>query len=246
MKLNKEIMLKMNFISKKDADFRFEEFKTFKTFEPDAANYPFDKMKEIWNEGKYFDKRNIEGFYGDFEDGLLIIFRGTDSLWGWFTNLMFSKKVIPYENSGTNPDIRVHEGFLEDYLCVRDFIHEIIKGTDKKKIYVHGHSKGAAITSLCALDIQYNFPDKEIGTFGLGTPRIGNSAFVESFNGRLPDFLNIDHGSDLIPQLPPWFFGYKTHGIKGHIGEPRRFGIGKFKDHSWAKYYEALEVSDFA
>jgi len=239
MKLSKDTILKLNLISKSDADFRLAEFKRYKTFEPDSAHYPFESMKAIWPEGEYFDYKNIEGFCGDFLDGFYIMFRGTDSLWGWITNFMFSKKVIPYE--GTNPKIKVHNGFLKDYLVIRDFVHKKIKETDKEKIYVHGHSKGAALTVLCALDIQYNFPEKEIGSFGIGTPKIGNEEFVRSFNGRLPDFINIENGSDLIPQIPPRFFGYRHVENKIHIGKERRCCIGTHKDHNWQKYYDNME-----
>lgn len=232
-------MLKMNNISRKDADFRLNEFKTYYTVEPKAGNYPFDKMKEIWPEGNYFDVENVEGFCGDFEDGFLFIFRGTDSLLGWLRNFMFSKKVIPYE--GTNPKIKVHNGFLKTYKAIREFVHEQVKGTEKTKIYVHGHSLGGALTTLAALDIQYNFADKEVIAWGIGIPKVGNEAFKDSFNRRLPKFLNIERASDLIPQVPPRFFGFRHAGNLIHIGTPRRKGIGTHEDHNWNLYYEDLE-----
>ena len=238
MKLSKDMMLEMDHISAVDAENRLQEFKEKKTLEPQYSNYPFEKMKELWPEGQYFDLQNVEGFYGKWKDGYFIMFRGTDSLLGWIRNFMFAKKVIPYE--GTNPEIKVHHGFLKNYLAIRENIHKVVKECGHKKIYVHGHSMGAALTTLCALDLQYNFPDIEIGSYVLASPKIGNEKFVESFNKRLPDFVNIEQGSDLIPQVPPRFFGFRHNGQFFHIGKKRRFGIGTHKDHNWWKYYRAL------
>lgn len=240
MKLKKEFIIAANKISALDADIRLAEFKKHRTLEPRVENYRFDLIHTLWPEAEYFDKRNIEGFCGPFMGKFLVIFRGTDSLWGWITNFMLSKKVIPYQETGTNPKIRVHNGFLRDYLIIRDYIHQKMKETDIKEVVFHGHSKGGSIAALAALDVQYNFPDKEIGAFVVGMPRIGNREFKESFESRLPKFTRCDYGSDLIPQIPFKWMGFTDLGHFIQLGPKRRWGIGKKSDHNWQLYYSGL------
>lgn len=237
MKLDKDYIVDMNNISATDADIRYAEFIQYKNLEPEKKNYRFNIIQKLWPEAEYFDKKNIEGFCGEYKGKYLIIFRGTDSLRDWITNFMFFRKCIPYK--GTNPKIKVHSGFLKDYLEVRDFIHKKVENT-KLDIVVHGHSKGAAITGLCALDLQYNFPNKNIAAVALGMPRIGNKEFKRSFDGRLPDFLRADYGSDIIPQIPPKIFGFRHVGNFIQLGKKRRWGVGTKKHHNWRLYYIGL------
>jgi triacylglycerol lipase len=240
MKLTKGYMVAANKISLMDADLRFAEFKQHKNLEPNPHNLRLDVIKEIWPEAEHFDVKHIEGYSGMYKGKFLIIFRGTDSLWGWVTNFMFRKKVIPYEETGTNTDVRVHRGFIRDYLQIRDYIHDKMRGIKETEVVVHGHSKGASIAALCALDIKYNFPEKEVGSFVIGMPRVGNDAFKKSFEKRIPDFTRIEYGSDLIPQLPPKWMGYADLGHFIHVGPKRRRGIGTKKHHGWHFYYHGL------
>ena len=239
MKLSKKDIITLNDISKKDADIRMREFHSFLNLEPSFENYDFNEIKELWPEAEYFDIKHIEGLCGVMDGRSVFIFRGTDSLVGWITNVMFGKKVIPYD--GTNPEIKVHNGFLQDYLLVRDYIHTKVKEYNTKEILIHGHSKGAAISALCALDLQYNFSDKEIGCFVIGMPRVGNAAFKKSFEGRLPNFTRATYGSDLVPQLPPHCFGFEHLNSFIQLGPERRRGIGKISHHDYNKYNEALK-----
>jgi triacylglycerol lipase len=240
VKPTKAQILRAATISDKDVELRLEEFRTYKTLAPHPGLQHLGEMKVEWPDGKYFDIVNVEGWYGLEGDTLFIIFRGSDSLFDWIRNFLVCKKVIPY--SGTNPKVRVHEGFLEDYKSVRDFFHSEVMVTKAKKILVYGHSMGAAMAALCALDLQYNFPGKDVGGFAIGMPRLGNKAFTESFNRRLPDFQWCDYGSDLVPQVPPRLFGYEHVATQVHLGPTRRRGIGTMKDHNNLLYHKSMEA----
>jgi len=241
MKLSKQFMLKANNISRKDADFRLEEFKKYNNLHPDIANYPTEKMKEIWPDSEFFTFENVEGNFGVMDGKLLFVFRGTDGIIDWIFNFLFwMKKVTPYKDKISNKKIKVHYGFYKNYLSIRNFIHEKVKESNLSEVVFHGHSKGAALAALAALDVFVNFPQKNVGSFVLGMPKIGNSYFKESFEKRLVDFIRIEYGSDLIPQIPPSYCGYLHIGNFFHIGPPRRKGIGTHKDHNWNIYFEAL------
>lgn len=172
-------------------------------------------------------------------DILRITFRGTDSPKDWNTDFAFRQKVIPYDN--TQSKIKVHTGFLNAYKMrgVRD---EILKSItcDTHYVKISGHSLGAALAVLCAVDIQYNYPDRDIETILFGCPRVGNRAFMLSYNKRVNNTVRVENGNDIVTKLPFVFMGYRHVGAKLHIG-PARFPLRLSAcDHYPHKYYSAL------
>jgi len=170
---------------------------------------------------------------------LRITFRGTDTPREWLSNFRFCKKTIPYNNSKSK--IRVHTGFLTSYKTpdVRDKILESIN-RDIYYVKISGHSRGAALAVLCAVDIQYNFPDRDIEVILFGCPRIGNKAFVQSFNKRIHKTIRIENANDIVTKIPFAFMGYRHVGARLHIGSfrfPLRLSVN---DHSTHSYYSNL------
>lgn len=175
-----------------------------------------------------------------------IYFGGTISTYGWIRNFFFDKKVIPYNNQNTQ--IRIHHGFLEAYLSIRQQVHNVIKILGNTNIIISGFSLGGAIATLCAVDIQYNFP--EIGfidCYILGAPRVGNSQFVESYNKRVPNTYRIINGKDIATKLPPFIFNYEHVATKENIikiGKNEWWKDFSVKDHNWDYYTDGLNNLD--
>ena len=170
---------------------------------------------------------------------LKIAFRGTDELRDALTHIQFWKKVIPYGNEKSN--IRVHTGFIRAYKAeaVRKTIWSFVDDSIERVI-ITGHSYGAALACLCAVDLQYNFSDKDYEVTLFGGPRVGNTAFVNSFNTRLFKTLRVENGNDIVTKVPFRIMGYRHVGAKLHLGFPRIFFMVSFKDHSLNAYYEQL------
>ncbi len=168
---------------------------------------------------------------------LTIVFRGSDSRKDWNTNFKFWKSVIPYKNY--NSKIRVHAGFIGAYksLNVRGKIHKFVTD-DVKKICVTGHSYGAALAILCAIDLEYNFPKKDYEVIVFGCPRVGNKAFQESYNLRIFKTLRVETKGDVISKIPFAFLGYR------HVGAvlKLRKNITKslFRKHTLQEYYSKI------
>lgn len=168
---------------------------------------------------------------------VLIIFRGTDSVKNWKNNFLFCKKTIPYGNKNTK--IRVHSGFLNSYQSVREQIrNKIPQGICK--ILITGHSLGAALGLLCAVDMQYNFKNADIEVFAFGCPAVGNKAFVRSYNKRVFKTLRVTNGNDIVTKLPPKIFGYRHAGINIHTGPLSLPFILSFERHRPESYYKSL------
>ncbi len=170
---------------------------------------------------------------------ITIVFKGTDTKSEWLSNLMFCKKQIPYGN--VNPKIRVHSGFIDTYKNknVREKIHSLIP-QKPCKIFITGHSRGAALAILCAVDLQYNFPDKDIEVYLFGSPRVGNSAFCKSYNKRVFKTLRIENGNDIITKIPPALLGFRHVGTRVGVGTTRLPLLFSAKAHFPHRYLKGI------
>lgn len=170
---------------------------------------------------------------------LTITFRGTDSNTDRKNDLSFFKKVIPYGN--TCSKIRVHSGFLSAYKPdrIRKRIHCCI--TDQvKRVQIAGHSLGAAMAVLCAVDLQYHFPDLDYEVALFGCPRVGNRAFQKSYNKRVYKTLRVENGNDIITKVPLACMGYRHVGIRIPVGMPRLPFVYSANQHRTQEYYKQL------
>ena len=165
---------------------------------------------------------------------LLITFRGSDSLKDWAADFKFWKKTIPYDNKKSK--IQVHSGFLGTYKSknVRGKIHSLAT-KDIEKIQITGHSYGAALATLCALDLEYNFPEKDYEVILFGSPRVGNGAFKKSYDKRVFKTLRVENKMDIVTKIPFMFLGYRHVGTKISVGN--FLNIFSKGNHHLQKYY---------
>lgn len=188
---------------------------------------------------KISDINGTQCYIGISPPYMRITFRGTDSDADWRLDMRFWQREIPYDNTSTK--IRVHSGFISAYKSenVRNKIHTFIK-PDICNIQITGHSLGAALAVLCAVDLQYNFPDKDYEVVLFGCPRVGNAAFARSYNHRVFNTIRVVSGNDIVTKLPPAIFGYRHVGVKFKIGAPAIPGIVTFRSHKTQSYYRRL------
>ncbi|NJN30062.1 MAG: lipase family protein [Synechococcales cyanobacterium RM1_1_8] len=200
---------------------------------------------------------------------MTIVFRGSDSAYDWQGNLNTQQMRVAFEEaviqraivdrserqqiypyaSGSASGAKLHSGFSQAYLSVRDQIHsqvdaQIAQGLST--ITVTGHSLGGALALLCAVDLQYNFADRlqHLEVYSFGAPRVGNKAFKESFDRRVPHSYRFVHGMDIVVELPRWWQGYPRHVAQQIRIGPRlswELVTAPFKDHAIADYIAALD-----
>jgi predicted lipase len=181
-----------------------------------------------------WDRKHAQGFTAEKDGTLYFCHMGSNEGIDWLFNFRFFRKKIPY--NGTNPKIKVHTGFIETYKLVRDIVQAQVGGF--RKIIVSGHSLGAALATLCALDLQYNFPHVDIACLITGSPRVGNTYFADSFDRRVPDTYRMVYQDDIVTRVPfRWMAGFGkrryTHVSKEiHLGRKRRlWRFFSIKDH---------------
>lgn len=173
----------------------------------------------------------------DNANTLVIAFRGSQQPKDWVNDFDGWHTVIPYGNFES--DIRVHQGFLKCYKSVRDEILCYIEAKkDKiKNIYVTGHSLGGALSLLCAVDVQYNTSVIPV-VYTSGAPCVGNKAWAESYNRRVPATTRTYARCDVVPKLPPWWFLLRVSGGYKHVSASNPIGP---KD-PWVGFFTFLRL----
>lgn len=52
-------------------------------------------------------------------------------------------------------------------------------------LYVAGHSMGAAMAHICALDLKFTLGFDNVNVYTYGSPRVGNTIFKDFFNNMV-------------------------------------------------------------
>ena len=121
-----------------------------------------------------------------------------------------NERYIQYYPKGT----KLMHGFQQAYNDLMDDIFTAVKKYKKekneKRVTVIGHSLGAAMGLLSAVDFNCRL-DKGIHRALLfGLPRVGNVAFANYVDHKIGDKLSwVVNGKDWVPHVAPRFLGYQ-------------------------------------
>lgn len=185
-----------------------------------------------------------------------IVFRGSNADRDWLTNLDFSRwnavtdavlddKQLDYPEvyGESKSGAKMHTGFTRAYLAVRSEIHGVVRKSPMTRWVMTGHSLGGALAKLCAVDLQYNFSPKiTVEMYGFGAPRVGNKAFAESYNRRVPNSWRFVNGNDVVSGLPRRWQAYYHVDQRIRLGTRLTWRIfsGSLQDHRIDRYIAAL------
>ena len=137
----------------------------------------------------------------------------------------------------------MHGGFLEEWKKINDhFLKEA--AAYNKPITVCGWSYGGAMATLCYEDIWFNQVFK-IGLIRLvtfGSPRVIGAYNFKKVRVRWQGATLYANGSDIVTEVPPFFFGFRHVTKTKHIGDKKTlFGYFKPKKyHHIDGYIESL------
>jgi len=99
----------------------------------------------------------------------------------------------------------VHQGFYSQYVQVRKKLFETADKYYKlgyRSFNVCGHSLGGALSELGSMALAHRFPDATVQMITFGAPSVGDTAFVNEFNKKIPLATRIVNNKDLVPCLP--------------------------------------------
>jgi len=154
----------------------------------------------------------------------IFAFRGTDRILDMLDDLGIEpQEFVPFESDIAVPsDVRVESGFNDIYRTgdgtVASMQRQLIALIDKyqasrkpiNKIYITGHSLGAALCQLFSLDMALSRPTIPTININFASPRVGNEAFV-SFLGKYSSSptLRVQNMYDAVPHVPPVELGFE-------------------------------------
>lgn len=120
-----------------------------------------------------------------------------------------------FDNKRTDGDQR-YDKILED---IRPFVE------DGYKIYVTGHSLGAALASILAFRLAGKTEEwipKPITCISFESPFAGGHIFGEAFRQLEQEgmvrYLRVTNSRDIVPALPPFSLGMRNNGLYQHVG----------------------------
>ena len=126
---------------------------------------------------------------------LYIFFRGTLFQYEWKKDFDFQQTPSLF-GSG-----QVHRGFQKMYLRYLPFIWKMVKQQSPTAVYIAGHSLGAALSLIAAVDLaKLQVP---VYALLLAPPRVGDADFVAAVEA-LPQlqFQQYVNQADLVPFIP--------------------------------------------
>lgn len=137
---------------------------------------------------------------------LAIAFRGTAS----YANVVADMDVFTVSLSGSDTEVRVHSGFLEEYVALEAELAEIIGSVFDQFDHIEfaGHSLGGAIATIAGASVGVLFPSKTVAVYTIGSPRVGNEAFAAWFRSRVTTSVRWTNAEDPVPRacpIGPWF-----------------------------------------
>jgi hypothetical protein len=142
--------------------------------------------------------------------------RGTENIWEWLQDFNFLQRPFPnVSGAGLTED-----GFTDMYLSFSltpatgagSFVKNVVNLLPSNAmVTVTGHSLGAALATLLALDLSVN-SSLPVGLYTLASPRVGDLTFSHLFNHVVPNAYRIDNRFDVVPKTPPPLFYF-------HIGD---------------------------
>jgi triacylglycerol lipase len=141
------------------------------------------------------------GFVARNDDMTWIVFEGTDPLLisNWVSDFNF----LPNKKG-------LHQGFDEALEVAWDDIVSALKQSQPiPRLYITGHSLGAALAALCAYRTTNELGLMPEAVYAFGMPRVGTPDFAAAYNKQLGSrTYRLIHGDDVVPTVPPTRFGF--------------------------------------
>ena len=156
-----------------------------------------------------------------------ICFRGTETAREWEDNGTFNQVKCSFLNG----DEKVHNGFQRIYTSndvelvdpekspqdvIKSFLSSL-ETTAYRRLYVTGHSLGAALAAVCVVDVVVNTVHKNAIMYNFAGPKVGDQNFANTFKNNIgnnfcngaPIYSNnlcsfrVVNINDKVPDLPP-------------------------------------------
>jgi hypothetical protein len=167
---------------------------------------------------------------------LVVVLRGTDTTLEWLVDAEF--RPVPFTRVPGSGD--VEHGFCSVYDSLAALtpdgqpadLHAFLQGASRAgPVTIVGHSLGASVATLLALDAAVNDGIRDVTLYTLASPRTGDAAFAACFDAHVSASWRVVNAPDIVPKLPPLY----TH-VSGEYGVDSRTSPVR---HSLVCYHRA-------
>lgn len=133
----------------------------------------------------------------------VIVLRGTMTTEEWLNNMNY--QMTPFLPAKKLAFGQVHQGFRNTYKGLRGRYRELAAGFDAEKpLYLVGHSLGAAVSMIGALDLALQQPERaaNIQAYLFAPPRTGDAIFAQHYDQLVGTSYRIVNVCDVVPYIP--------------------------------------------
>ncbi len=141
--------------------------------------------------------RDAQAYLITKDDVQYVVFRGSSSIFDFISDFDFLQ--IPLDGYPIEKNIRIHRGFYMQFKSIRDKLFADID--PNKKLIFCGHSLGSACATISALYYGSIHKETDISCITFGSPRIGNSGFVNLYNSIVKKTLRFITEKDIVPVM---------------------------------------------
>ena len=141
------------------------------------------------------------------KEDFVLAFRGTEP--DELSDVLADLNAIP---RGAMTHGLVHSGFRGELDKVWHDVALQQHKHQEKKLYITGHSLGAAMATVCTSRMEEYTEVVQLTTFG--SPRVGTRKFVKNIATPHMRFVN---NNDIVTKVPLFIMGYKHHGVLQYI-----------------------------
>lgn len=180
---------------------------------------------------------------GAYAGQAFIIFRGTQYLADWLTNLNIGCSRSSFSQS-------VHDGFNTAFksmeLQIAGFMEHSGKNGSIHSLHCIGHSLGGALATLCGEWVKAKYGIKPyIYTFG--SPRVGMEGFASTCTREIGDkrIFRVYHKTDVVPCIPIWPYVHTPNsGTQYYLYSPGILPGAEY--HDMTRYIDSVSDKSWA
>lgn len=137
--------------------------------------------------------------YKASEGNIYVVYRGSQTIKNWIDNLNAILTDYPFCSK-----CEVHQGFYNAHQVVIEDVRNKVNALRSKypsyKVIISGHSLGAALATLTAIDLKNSGIPLTLSHFG--SPRVGNDEFAAFASSFVATRERVTHYKDMVPHCP--------------------------------------------
>lgn len=180
---------------------------------PDAGTAEFGKLGLT---SEYIDVSDNQVYVLTSDTDTILAFRGTEADFG---DIVSDIKVRMRNFPGFGS---VHDGFADAVEDVWDKVAATIDRLDGRRLWVTGHSLGAAMATIAAVRIIRRGAIPSINLFTYGSPKVGNGKFATAFAAAPIQHFRFVNNNDVVTRVPPFPYQHTGNVIyMNHWGNVR-------------------------